>query len=79
LRIEAAESLIDFIIKNNDMKAVLFIDKTLAESIIDTIHGKLTIFVDGTFPQLENDNLQLWTILIRHNDRVSKTINSLVH
>ena len=59
MRIETAESfIVNFVVKNNDTKAVLF-DKTLAESIIDTIHKKLTIFVDGIFAtvlQLENDN-----------------------
>jgi len=40
LRIETAESfIVNFVVKN-DTKAVLF-DKTLAESIIDTIHKKL--------------------------------------
>jgi len=57
LRIEIAESfIVNFVVKNT--KAVLF-DKTLAELIIDTIHKKLTIFVNGTFAtvlQLENDN-----------------------
>lgn len=40
----------------------------------------LTIFIDGTFAtasQLRNKNCQLWTILIRHNNRVSKTIHLL--
>lgn len=79
LQIDAENSLIvKGIIKNNDTKALIFIDKTLTEAIMNaTNHEKLTIFVDGTFatvPQLNNNNCQLWTIIIRHNDRVSEAI-----
>jgi len=78
LIIDTADSfVVEFVIKNNDTKAVIFIDQTLAESIANVINGKLTIFVDGTFatvPRLKNNNCQLWTIVIRYNNRVNKTI-----
>lgn len=72
--------VIDFIIKNNTTKAILFIDKMLSDMIISAINGELTIFIDGTFatvPQITNINCQLWTIVIRHDNRVSKIINLL--
>lgn len=70
--------IIDFVIKNNDSKGIIFIDKNLTELLVRKINGNLTIFVDGTFatvPRLQNNNCQLWTIVIRHNNRVSKTIH----
>lgn len=68
--------------KSNDTKAVIFVDKILTEELMNKCHDNLTIFVDGTFstvPQLKNKNCQLWTILIRHNNRVSKTIYSIIN
>jgi len=41
------------------------------------INDKLTIFVDGTFatvPQIQNNNCQLWTIIIRYDNKVSKQL-----
>jgi hypothetical protein len=64
------------VIKNNDIKAVIFIDKYVADYLYQ-VNTNMTIFVDGTFatvPQLKNNNCQLWTIVIKYNDRVSKTI-----
>lgn len=59
----------EFVIKNNNVKAVIFIDTKLAETITKLIDENLSIFVDGTFatvPQLNNKNCQLWTIIIRY-------------
>lgn len=79
LIIEATDSFdVEFVIKNNNTKAVIFIDKVLAELLVNKINENLTIFVDGTFstvPQLKNNNCQLWTIVIRHDNRVGKTFN----
>lgn len=79
---EADSFVIEFVSKNNDMKAIIFIDKLLADKMKNEKTEKFVIFVDGTFatvPQLKNKNCQLWTIVMRHGKRVSKTINVLVH
>lgn len=76
LKIDADAFVIESIIKNNDTKAIIFIDVTLINKIMDTNKEKI-IFVDGTFatvPQIKNTNCQLWTIIMRHNNRVSKTL-----
>jgi hypothetical protein len=77
LQIDKTNSFtIEFVVKNDDVKAVIFIDTNLVEKITKA-NDNLTIFIDGTFatvPQLNNNNCQLWTIVIRYNDRVSKTI-----
>lgn len=70
-----------FVKNNGNTNAIIFIDEILTNELVKQTEGKLTIFVDGTFatvPQLKNKDSQLWTILIRHNNRVSKTINILV-
>jgi len=48
---------------------------------MNLIHEKLTIFVDGTFatvPQLKNINCQLWTIVIRHNNRTFPIVYAIM-
>lgn len=83
LQIDAADSFIlEFVVKYNETKAIIFIDKILTDILMKKINEKLTIFVDGTFaitPKLQNTNCQLWTIIIKYNNRVSKTINSFIH
>lgn len=83
LMIDVADPFVlEFVFKNNNTKAVILIDKSLTESITSQIQEKLTIFVDGIFatvPQLKNNNCQLWTILIRFKNRVSKTINYFIN
>lgn len=77
LKIDADAFVIESIIKNNDTKTIIFIDKTLTNKIMDTNEEKI-IFVDGTFatvPQLKNTNCQMWTIIMRHKNRVNKTNN----
>ncbi|XP_071653940.1 uncharacterized protein [Temnothorax longispinosus] len=72
---------IKFVIKNNDTKAVIFIDKNLTELLIKEVNEKLTIFVDGTFttvPQLQNNNCQLWTIIIKHNNRTFPIVYTIM-
>ncbi|XP_036138837.1 uncharacterized protein LOC118644410 isoform X2 [Monomorium pharaonis] len=64
--------LVEFVLKNNCTKAVIFIDKILMDILNNEINEERTIYVDGTFatvPQLTNNNCQLWTILMRHNNR----------
>lgn len=77
LQLDVADAfVVEFIIQNSNTKAIIFIDKTLADKIIRINKEKVTIFVDGTFatvPQLQNTNCQLWTIVMRYNNRVSKT------
>ncbi|XP_071578817.1 uncharacterized protein [Temnothorax nylanderi] len=70
-----------FVIKSNATKAVIFIDKTLSDSITNVINKKLTVFVDGTFatvPQLKNTNCQLWTIVIRHDNRTFSIVYAIM-
>lgn len=77
LKIDADAFVIESIIRNNDTKAIIFIDKTLTNKLMETFEEKI-IFVDGTFatvPQIKNTNCQLWTIIMRHNNRVSKINN----
>ncbi|XP_071568719.1 uncharacterized protein [Temnothorax nylanderi] len=72
---------VECVIKNNDTKAVIFIDKFLTESIMNKINEPLTMFVDGTFatvPQLKNKNCQLWTILIRYNNRTFPIVYAIM-
>lgn len=67
--------LVQYITYNNKTEAVIFIDKCLKDIMNAT--SLSTIFLDGTFatmPKLQEHNLQLWTILIRHKKRVSTTI-----
>jgi hypothetical protein len=74
---ETHSFIMECVYKNNSIKAVVFIDKYTTEVVQASNEDQLTLFVDGTFatvPQLNNNNCQLWTIVIRHNDRVSKTI-----
>jgi hypothetical protein len=78
MEMDATHSFImEYVSKNNNVKAVIFIDKHITEAVQQASNkNQLTIFVDGTFAtvlQLNNNNCQLWTI-VRHNDRVSKTI-----
>lgn len=77
LQIDETNSFsVEFVIKNDEVKAIIFIDTNLIKELIKNIED-LIIFIDGTFatvPQLKEDNCQLWTIVIRYNDRVSKTI-----
>lgn len=83
IMMDAADSFIlECVIKNNTTKAIIFIDKRLTELLTKDINEKLTIFIDGTFatvPQLNNNNCQLWTIVISNANRVSKTMSSLVY
>ena len=45
LKMDEADSfLIQFVIKNNATKAVIFIDKTLSDSITNVINKKLIVF-----------------------------------
>lgn len=70
---------VENIYNNNKTEAIIFIDKCLTNSISDV--SKETVFFDGTFKtvqKIEERNTQLWTILIRHNDRVSKILLSSV-
>ncbi|XP_071642158.1 uncharacterized protein [Temnothorax longispinosus] len=82
LLIDTANSFnIEFVIKNNDTKAIIFIDKNLTELLIKEAKEKLTIFVDGTFatvPSLQNNNCQLWTIVIRHNNRTFPIVYAIM-
>ncbi|XP_024890669.1 uncharacterized protein LOC112466676 [Temnothorax curvispinosus] len=78
---EADSFLVQFVIKNNATKAVIFIDKTLSNLITNVINEKLTVFVDGTFatvPQLKNTNCQLWTIVIRHDNRTFPIVYAIM-
>ena len=83
LKLDAVNAfVVQFIIKNNETKAIILIDQALTEKIINVNEEKVIIFVDGTFatvPQLKNTNCQLWTIVMRHNNRVRKTNNLLVN
>lgn len=59
LKIDADTNfVIESIIKNNDTKAIIFIDKTLTNKIMDVNKEKI-IFIDGTFAtvtQLKHTN-----------------------
>lgn len=80
LQIDAESFVVEFVIHNTNTKAIIFIDKMLTKKIMDT-NDKKVIFIDGTFatvPQIKNKHCQLWTILMRYNNRVSKTNNSFI-
>lgn len=65
---------IEFVHKDEYVKAVIFIDKILINLI--GMENIKTIFVDGTFatvPKIKN-SVQLWTILTRHQKRVSRQL-----
>lgn len=76
LKINDTETLlVEFISNEEKTESILFIDKMLKDNIDDI--SLSTIFIDGTFatvPQIHEQNCQLWTILIRHRDRVSTKI-----
>ncbi|XP_077270938.1 uncharacterized protein LOC143902104 [Temnothorax americanus] len=83
LKLDAADAslVVEFVIKNNNTKAIVFIDQVLTEKLMNVNKKKVTIFVDGTFatvPQLKNTNCQLWTIVMRHNDRTFPIVYAIM-
>lgn len=75
LQIEEGDPfIVDFVVKNNDTRAVIFMDSNLMNKMKRELNEQITLFVDGTFatvPYIKNNNCQLWTIVIRCNNRVS--------